>query len=204
MRRLVINMFTSFYILIAFINYFPRFYSVKQVLESPPALITAALFKIGDHVQTIPDTTPSVYSRQSVAFYGVIEDVIADVGWIYFIKFFHKYRISMLVPEARVFSTPRFIWAVVCWKHVHFSCNKYWQLKREQITVFKHKIFVNYGYARYITTPHSCGCSYIEYYRDSFKCDKLYLPASMFVSRALVFWFYLLLLPQFSAFSYVI
>ena len=74
------NVFTPFLILTPSINYFPRFYSVKQALPAPPALITAALFKIGDHVQTIPDTTPGVDSRQSVAFYGVVEEVIADAG----------------------------------------------------------------------------------------------------------------------------
>ena len=101
------NVFTPFLILTASINYFPRFYSVKQALPAPPALITAALFKIGDHVQTIPDTTPGVDSRQSVAFYGVVEEVIADAGWIYFIKSVHESRIHMHVPEARVLSTSK-------------------------------------------------------------------------------------------------
>ena len=101
------NVFTPFLILTASINYFPRFYSVKQALPEPPALISAAWFKIGDHVQTITDTTPGVDSRQSVAFYGVVEEVIADAGWIYFIKSVHESRIHMLVTEARVLSTSK-------------------------------------------------------------------------------------------------
>ena len=100
-------MFTPFLILIAFINCFPRFYSVKQALPVPPGLITAPLFKIGDNVQTIPDTTPGVDPRQSVAFYGVVEEVIADAGWIYFVKSVHESRIHMHVPEARVLSTSK-------------------------------------------------------------------------------------------------
>ena len=58
-------------------------------------------------MQTIPDTTPGVDSRQSVLFYGVVEEVIVDAGWMYFIKSVHESRIHMLVPEARVLSTSR-------------------------------------------------------------------------------------------------
>ena len=72
MRSLVSNKITPFLILTTSINYFPRFDSVKQAFPAPPALISAALFKIGDNVQTIPDTTPAVDSRQSVSFYGVV------------------------------------------------------------------------------------------------------------------------------------
>ena len=58
-------------------------------------------------MQTIPDTTSAVGSRQSVSFYDVVEEVIADAGWMYFIKSVHESRIHMLVPEARVLSTSR-------------------------------------------------------------------------------------------------
>ena len=101
------NIFTPFLILSASINYFPRFYSVKQAFPAPPALITAALFKIGDNVQTIPDTTPGVDSRLSVSLYGVVEEVIADAGWMYFIISVRESLIHMLVPEARFLSTSR-------------------------------------------------------------------------------------------------
>ena len=153
------------------------------------------MFKIGDNVQTIPDTTPGVDSRQSVAFYGVVEEVIVDAGWIYFMKSVHESRIHMHVPEARVLSTSKSLSDDCMIETRAFPVQQMLAAQKEKNTAVQRKIFVNYLYIRYITTHHSCGCSYIEYYRDSFKCDKLYLPASMFVSRALVFWFYLLLLP---------
>ena len=58
-------------------------------------------------METIPDTTLGVDFRQSVAFYGFFEEVIADAGWMYFIKSVHEDRVHMLVPEARVLWTSR-------------------------------------------------------------------------------------------------
>ena len=185
-------MFTPFLILTASINYFPRFYSVKQALPAPPALITAALFKIGDHVQTIPDTTPGVDSRQSVAFYGVVEEVIADAGWIYFIKSVHESRIHMHVPEARVLSTSKSLSDDFVIETREFPVQLMLAAQKEKTSALKRKtsvyLFVNYLYIRYITTHHSCGCSYIEYYRDSFKREIFYSHISMFRSHVLLFW----------------
>ena len=184
---------TPFKILIAFINCFPRFYLAKQALPAPPALITAALFKIGNNVHTIPDTTPGVDSRHSVSFYDVVEEVIADAGWIYFIKSVHESRIHMLVPEARVLSTSKSLSDGLLIETRSFPVELMLAAQKEKTSALKRKIFVNYRYSRYITMHHTCGCSYVEYYRDSFKCDILYLHISMFVSHSHLYWYQLLL-----------
>ena len=158
------------------------------------------MFKIGDHVQTIPDTTPGVDPRQSVAFCGVVEEVIAVAGWIYFIKSVHESRIHILVPEARVFSTSKSLSDDCMREKRAFPVQQMQAAQREKTSALKRKIFLNYRYSRYINTHHTCGCSYIVYYRDSFKCDILYSHISMFVSHVLLFWYQLMLFFDVSAF----
>ena len=158
------------------------------------------MFKIGDHVQTIPDTTPGVESRQSVAFYGVVEEAIADAGWIYFIKSVHESRIHMWVPEARVFPTSKSLSDGCMIENRAFPVQELLAAQKKKTLALKREIFVNYRYSRYITTHHTCGCSYIVYYRDSFKCDILYSHISMLVSHVLLFWYQLMLFFDVSAF----
>ena len=51
-----------------------------MALPPPIELFEAARFKVGDRVQTLPDTTPGIDPRQSVAIYGTVVEVEAEFG----------------------------------------------------------------------------------------------------------------------------
>ena len=88
-------------------NYFPRFRAANQALSAMPALIAAALYKIGDRVKAIPDTAPGVHPMHSVAFYGIVAEVKqTETCWIYELLSGDIARLHLWVPEARVRPMP--------------------------------------------------------------------------------------------------
>ena len=73
-----------------------------MALPPPIELFEASRFKVGNRVHTLPDTTPGINPRQSVAIYGTVVEVEADIGWKYLIKSMHSERNKVWVPENRV------------------------------------------------------------------------------------------------------
>ena len=72
-------------------------------LPSPQELFVEALFAIGAHVTTNPDTTPGVDPVQSVAVCGVVIECKPSLGgWSYRVKADDSRRNIIWVPEARV------------------------------------------------------------------------------------------------------
>ena len=60
------------------------------------------MFEVGDLVQSIPDTTPGVHPRHSVAIVGAVTELKLDGGWIYNISSMHHSQNTLWVPEHRV------------------------------------------------------------------------------------------------------
>jgi hypothetical protein len=72
-------------------------------LPAPQELFVEALFAIGAHVTTTPDTTPGVDPVQSVAICGVVIESEPSVdGWSYRVRADDSRRNIIWVPEARV------------------------------------------------------------------------------------------------------
>ena len=72
-------------------------------LPAPQELSVEALFAIGAHVTTTPDTTPGVDPVQSVAICGVVIECKPSVdGWSYRVRADDTRRNIIWVPEARV------------------------------------------------------------------------------------------------------
>ena len=88
-------------------NYFPRFCAANQALSATPALIVAALYKIGDHVKAHPDTAPGVHPMHSVAFYGIVAEVEkTETCWMYKLLSNQHARSHLTDPQARVRPMP--------------------------------------------------------------------------------------------------
>ena len=84
-------------------NYFPCFRAANQALSATPVLIAAALFKIGDRVEAIPDTARGIDPKHSVAFYGTVAEVEkAETCWMYTLRSVQHARSHLTVPEARI------------------------------------------------------------------------------------------------------
>ena len=77
---------------------------MPSILPPPPAL-----FNIGNHVYSIPDSLPGVDRRQAEAFYGCISELFFDQTWNYNIHSMHDGRNSLWLPEARVLPMSRSI-----------------------------------------------------------------------------------------------
>jgi chromosome segregation ATPase len=87
--------------------FFKAFFFKKKTTEQAPTAIeeTNPLFKIGDFVQTIADTTPGIDSRDSVSICGHIVDLQASLSensWKYYVKSIHDERNRRRTPEARI------------------------------------------------------------------------------------------------------
>ena len=88
-------------------NYLPCFRAANQALSATPALIAAALYKIGDRVTAIPDTARSVHPKHSAAFYGIVAEVEGtETCWMYTLRSDQHARSHLTVPEARVRPMP--------------------------------------------------------------------------------------------------
>ena len=61
-------------------------------MPPPVELFSSAVFKVGDLVQSIPDTAPGVHPRHSVAITGHILELKSDGGWFYNISSMHHYQ----------------------------------------------------------------------------------------------------------------
>ena len=81
-----------------------------MALPPPIELFETARFKVGDRVQTLPDTTPGIDPRQSVAIYGTVVEVEADIGWKYLFKSMHSERNKVSVPENRVLAISKLLY----------------------------------------------------------------------------------------------
>ena len=88
-------------------NYFPCFRAANQALSATPVLIAAALFKIGDRVEAIPDTARGIDPKHSVAFYGIVAEVEkTETCWMYKLQSDQHARSHLTVPESRVRPMP--------------------------------------------------------------------------------------------------
>ena len=77
-------------------------FTAAVALPAPIELFSAAVFNIGDLVQSTPDTTPGVHPSQSVASTGVIIDLKVDGGWFYNISSIHHFHpLYLTLPFAR-------------------------------------------------------------------------------------------------------
>ena len=72
------------------INYF--IFTAAAALPAPIELFFAAVFNIGDHVQSTPDTTPGVHPSQSVSVAGTVSELKVDGGWSYNINSIHHFH----------------------------------------------------------------------------------------------------------------
>ena len=63
------------------INYF--IFTAAAALPAPIELFSAAVFNIGDLVQSTPDTTPGMHPSSSVSFAGTVSELKLDGGWYY-------------------------------------------------------------------------------------------------------------------------
>ena len=82
------------------INYF--IFTAAAALPAPIELFSAAVFKIGEVVHSIPDTAPGVHPAHSVAITGAIIELKVEGGWRYNISSIHDPRNTLWVPEHRV------------------------------------------------------------------------------------------------------
>jgi hypothetical protein len=83
------------------------FFLKKKSVEQAPVAIeeTNPLFKIGDFVQKIADTTPGIHSLDSVSIYGRIAELefsLPEKSWIYRVQSIHDDRNRRWTPEARI------------------------------------------------------------------------------------------------------
>ena len=82
------------------------FFKKKSVEQAPVAIEeTNPLFKIGDFVQTIADTTPGIHSLDSVSIYGRIAELefsLPEKSWRYRVQSIHDDRNRRWTPEARI------------------------------------------------------------------------------------------------------
>ena len=60
------------------------------------------MFKVGDLVQSIPDTAPGVHPRHSVSVVGTIAELKIEGVWLYHIKALNDERNHIWFPEHRV------------------------------------------------------------------------------------------------------
>ena len=63
------------------------------------------MFKVGDFVQTIADTTPGIHRLDSVSIYGHIAELevsLPEKSWRYRVESIHEKRNNPWVPEARI------------------------------------------------------------------------------------------------------
>ena len=77
-------------------------FTAAAALPPPLELFAPAVFEVGDLVQSIPDTTPGVHPRHSVAIVGAVTDLKLEGGWIYNISSMHHSQNTLWVPEHRV------------------------------------------------------------------------------------------------------
>jgi hypothetical protein len=87
--------------------FFKACFLKKKSGEQAPVAIeeTNPLFKIGDFVQTIADTTPGIDSRDSVSIYGCIAELefsLPENSWRYRVQSIHDDRNRRWTPEARI------------------------------------------------------------------------------------------------------
>ena len=72
------------------INYF--IFSAAGAMPTPLELFSSAVFKVGDIVHSIPDTTPGVDPAHSVAITGTFIELNIDGGWSYNINSIHHFH----------------------------------------------------------------------------------------------------------------
>ena len=66
-------------------------FTAAAALPPPLELFAPAVFEVGDLVQSIPDTTPGVHPRHSVAIVGAVTELKLDGGWMYVCMYVYVY-----------------------------------------------------------------------------------------------------------------